>query len=85
MTSEGVKVAAERFWRNDPFYPNPNVKCEQDAALWDVFKHRFLKTSAERMASKGSDERTRELPGQLIAKIVDTVGVYPKGVPSGLE
>lgn len=33
MTSEGVKIAAERFWRNDPFYPNPNTKCEQDAVL----------------------------------------------------
>lgn len=85
MTSEGVKIAAERFWRNDPFYPNPNAKCQQDAALWDGFKHRFLKTSAEIMASKGSDERTRELPGQLIARIVDTVGVYSKGVPTGLE
>ncbi|KAK0754295.1 zinc finger protein-domain-containing protein [Schizothecium vesticola] len=51
MTSEGVKIAAERFWRNDPFYPNPNAKCEEDAALWDVFEHRFLKTSAEMMAS----------------------------------
>lgn len=84
MTAEGVKIAAERFWRNDPFYPNPDAKCEKDAALWDVFKNRFLETSAEMMAHKGSDETTRQLPGQLIARIVDTVGVYSKGVPTGL-
>jgi hypothetical protein len=76
MTSEGVKIAAERFWRNDPFYPNPNAKCEEDVALWDVFKHRFLKTSAEMMACK--DETTRGLPELLIARIVDTIGVYSK-------
>jgi len=85
MTPEGVKIAAERFWRNDPFYPNPNAKCEEDAALWDVFKHRFLKTSAEVIARMHKDETTKGLPGQLIARIVDTVGVYSKGVPSTLE
>ena len=80
MTSEGVKIAAERFWRNDPFYPNPNTKCEQDAVLWHVFKQRFLEASAKVMADK--DERIRALPGQLIDRIVDTVGVYSRGVPS---
>jgi len=83
ITPEGVKIATERFWRNESFYPNLNAKCEEDAALWDVFKHRFLKTSAEMMAYK--DETTKGLPGQLIARIVDTVGVYSKGVPSVLE
>jgi len=67
MTPEGVKIAVERFWRNDPFYQSPNANCEEDAAPWDVFKHRFLKTSAEMVACK--DETTRGLLEQLIARI----------------
>jgi len=31
------------------------------------------------------DKITKGLPGQLIARIVDTVGLYSKGVPSVLE
>ncbi|KAK1829236.1 zinc finger protein-domain-containing protein [Podospora conica] len=80
LTQEGLTIAAGRFWRNDPFYPNPDVRCEADAALWDVFKHRFLKTSAEILA--GRDQITRTLPGKLIARIVETVGVYSKEGPS---
>lgn len=81
MTTEGVKMAAESFWRNDPYYPNPNARCEKDAALWSVFKNRFLETSAEMMmAHKDEATRALELPGLLIARIVDTVGVYSKGV-----
>jgi hypothetical protein len=81
MSPEGVRLAAERFWRNDPFYPNPraNLKCEKDTALWEVFKNRFLETSGKVMASK--DEVIRELPGQFIARVVETIGVYSKGVP----
>jgi hypothetical protein len=79
MSPEGVRLAAERFWRNDPFYPNPRAKCEKDTALWEVFKNRFLETSGKVMASK--DEVIRELPGQFIARVVETIGVYSKGVP----
>jgi len=81
MTIEGVNIAAERFWRNDPYYPNPNARCEKVAALWDVFKDRLLETSAEMMvAHKDEAIRALGLPGLLIARIVDTVGVYSKGV-----
>ncbi|KAK3385367.1 hypothetical protein B0H63DRAFT_543684 [Podospora didyma] len=34
MSVDGVRLAAERFWRHDPFYPNPDAKCEKDTALW---------------------------------------------------
>ncbi|KAK3323873.1 zinc finger protein-domain-containing protein [Cercophora scortea] len=80
MSAEGVRIAAERFWRNDPFYPNPDAKCEEDMALWEVFKNRFLETSGKVMALK--DEAIRQLPKQFIARVVETIGVYSKGVPS---
>ncbi|EAQ87451.1 hypothetical protein CHGG_04070 [Chaetomium globosum CBS 148.51] len=37
----GIRLAAERFWRNDPFYPNPDAKCEEDKALWEDLKTGF--------------------------------------------
>ncbi|KAK3291354.1 zinc finger protein-domain-containing protein [Chaetomium fimeti] len=80
MSVDGVRLAAERFWRNDPFYPNPNAKCKEDVGLWELFKSRFLETSGKVMASK--DETIRRLPEQFITRIVETIGVYSKGVPS---
>ncbi|KAK3680565.1 zinc finger protein-domain-containing protein [Podospora appendiculata] len=80
MSADGVRLAAERFWRNDPFYPHPDAKRERDTALWEVFKDRFLETSGKVMALK--DEAVRRLPEQFIARIVETIGVYSKGVPS---
>ncbi|KAK0619128.1 zinc finger protein-domain-containing protein [Immersiella caudata] len=62
MTGEGMKIAAERFWRNDPFYPNPNAKCEEDVALWEVFRGRFLETRAKMLA--GKDEAIRGVPSR---------------------
>ena len=79
MDTAGVQRAAERFWRNDPYYPTPDVKCQEDALLWETFKNRFLATSAKIMERKA--EAIRKLPEQLIARIVETVGVYSKGVP----
>ena len=84
MTLDGVKIAAERFWRNDPYLLNPSAKCEEDVALWEVFKRRFLETSAEMMAHEDEAIKEMDLPGMLVARIVETVGVYSKGVPSAL-
>jgi hypothetical protein len=79
MDEKGVKRAAERFWRNDPFYPNPDCKCEDDQQLWDLFKDRFLDTS--RSILQGADWTIQRLPGQLVARIIETVGVYTTGIP----
>ncbi|KAM7216753.1 Zinc finger domain containing protein [Rhypophila decipiens] len=64
MTMEGVHLAAERFWRNDPYYPTPTStsgtsgdasnnnlknKTGNDAFLWKTFKRRFLELGARIM------------------------------------
>lgn len=79
MGEEGVRVAAERFWRNDPFYPNPDYKCPEDERLWRVFRDRFLEASSEILREEA--EEVRRLPGMLLVeRIVETVGVYKSGV-----
>lgn len=79
MGEEGVRVAAERFWRNDPFYPNPDYKCPGDERLWRVFRDRFLEASSEILREEA--EEVRRLPGMLLVeRIVETVGVYKSGV-----
>ncbi|KAH6632541.1 zinc finger protein-domain-containing protein [Chaetomium tenue] len=77
MSVNGIRIAAERFWRNDPFYPNPDAKCEKDTALWEVFKDRFLDTSRKVMAE--AEPATRQLPEQFIARVVETIGFIRKG------
>ncbi|KAK4443831.1 zinc finger protein-domain-containing protein [Podospora aff. communis PSN243] len=80
MTTKGVQQAVEKFWRNDPYYPNPDTKCEEDASLWNTFKTCFLDTSAEIMASKPVG--IRHLPEEFINRVVDSIRVYSKGVPT---
>jgi hypothetical protein len=53
MDEQGVRVAAERFWRNDPFYPNPDGKCAEDERLWCAFRDRFLEASGEILEGRG--------------------------------
>ncbi|KAH6617815.1 zinc finger protein-domain-containing protein [Chaetomium sp. MPI-SDFR-AT-0129] len=81
MSIEGVERAAECFWRNDPFYPGPGVKCERDMEIWEVFRDRFLGTSARILTLR--DEATQKLPGQFISRVVETVGMYSKGTTLG--
>lgn len=78
MNREGVEVAAQRFWRNDPFYPNPDCKCPEDDRLWRVFRDRYLDTSGSFLHDE-CDE-IRRLPEMLVARIVETVGAYKRGV-----
>jgi hypothetical protein len=78
MDEQGVRIAAERFWRNDPFYPSPDYKCAEDERLWHAFRDRFLDASGEML--KGEAEHVRRLPGMLVARIVETAGLYKKGV-----
>lgn len=78
LDTEGINMAAERFWRNDPFYPNPDYKCPADQHLWEQFRDRFLETSGLILRDKGQHEQS--LPGLLVARIVETIGMYNKGV-----
>jgi hypothetical protein len=86
MTLEGVHRAVARFWRNNPFYPNPDTKCEEDELVWEAFRGRFLDTSGKIMAFKfkeGSRDML-DLPEQFVKRIIETVGMYSRGVPTGL-
>lgn len=79
MTEEGVHIAAERFWRNDPFFPNPDCKgCLEDERLWQVFRERYLDSSMAILREE--TEAVQRLPAMLVARIVETVGMYKRGV-----
>lgn len=41
----GVEQAVSAFYRNDPYFPRPGRANEEDKALWNTFKERFLATS----------------------------------------
>ncbi|KXX76577.1 hypothetical protein MMYC01_206644 [Madurella mycetomatis] len=77
MNAEGIEVAVERFWRNDPFYPNPDCKCPEDERLWRVFCDRYLETSG--LFLHDERDEIRRLPKMLVARIVATVGAYKRG------
>jgi len=79
MTEEGVRIAAERFWRNDPFFPNPDCKgCPEDERLWQAFRGRYLDSS--RVILREETEAVQRLPGMVVARIVETIGVYTRGI-----
>lgn len=94
MTPEGVNMAVERFWSNDPFYPNPGRgvgrRNERDEVLWKVFKERFLETSEKVMQLKcglkggdggGEGELQKSLPGRFLKRVEETAGVNSRGIP----
>lgn len=46
MDEGGVEQAVAAFYRNDPFYPRPGRDNDEDQALWEEFRDRFLEASA---------------------------------------
>ncbi|OQE15919.1 hypothetical protein PENSTE_c026G09734 [Penicillium steckii] len=57
MDSEGVAQAVSAFWRNDPFYPQP----EKEPLLWSVFREQYIRTSDAcgwNMSEKMEERRT---------------------------
>lgn len=55
---DGVRQLERGFYFNDPYYPRPISEHPQDVALWNVFKKRYLATSAA--------FTTSEMPTQFI-------------------
>jgi hypothetical protein len=45
--SQGLKQLVDGFWWNDPYYPRPGSKNENDRNLWEVFKKAYLEASDE--------------------------------------
>ena len=59
----------------DPFFPHPDCKgCEGDERPWRVFRDRYLSQSREILC--GEEGSVRMVPDMLVARIVETVGVY---------
>ncbi|KAI0808787.1 zinc finger protein-domain-containing protein [Xylaria sp. FL0064] len=70
MDEAGMKQAARAFWRNDPFYPRPPGRDDEQrdgVGLWSHFKRAFLDASAEVIGP--DDEERRHLPGLLLELI----------------
>ncbi|KAK1831308.1 zinc finger protein-domain-containing protein [Podospora conica] len=74
MDMIGVRAAADKFWRNDPYYPTPDTRNDEDRALWVAFRTRFLETSKEIL--KDQDVETRKLPMMFIVQVIETVRDY---------
>jgi hypothetical protein len=45
--SQGLKQLVDGFWWNDPYYPRPGSKNENDKTLWEIFKKAYLEASDE--------------------------------------
>ena len=84
MDMEGVEHAAEKFVKNDPYYPRPS-KNERDMLLWKIFKRRFLRTSeAILLGEKTSEGLGRsQFPGLLIKRIEEKCPVKNGGLSGG--
>lgn len=74
MDMIGVRAAADKFWRNDPYYPTPDYRNDDDKAIWIAFRERFLVTSKEIL--KDEDDEIRKLPMQLMVQVLENVGNY---------
>jgi hypothetical protein len=42
----GLKKIVDAFFWNDPYYPRPNSKNDEDEKLWVVFSKRYLEVSS---------------------------------------
>ncbi|KAM3499874.1 hypothetical protein MY10362_006908 [Beauveria mimosiformis] len=77
MNEKGMRQAAMSFWRNDPFYPRPGAKNEEDQRLWRVFEQRFLDASSFLLS--GESDEIKTLPDVLIRMIRDNRHTWAKG------
>ncbi|KAM3530923.1 hypothetical protein NHJ13051_001151 [Beauveria bassiana] len=76
MNEEGMRRAAMCFWRNDPYYPRPGAKNEEDQRLWRVFEQRFLETSSFLLS--GESDEIQMLPDVLMRIIRDNRDTWTK-------
>jgi hypothetical protein len=67
LNEDGVRKAAAAFLRNDPYFPRPGKEDVEDAALWEVFRGRFLERSAQILTCE--TERVKGLSGVLVEEI----------------
>lgn len=66
MDETGVDQAVARFFVNDPYYPRPHSKMNDDEILWQTFKNYYL-TISNRIV----DAKYEHLPAQFIQKVSD--------------
>ncbi len=66
MNENGVEEAVKSFFRNDPYYPRPMAKDQNDGGLWESFSRRYLETSLLFV-----DKEKKDLPTLFIAKCVE--------------
>ena len=72
----GCRQAAQAFWANDPYYPRPTNKDEQE--LWKRFEYHYLKQAGRILTI--SEEGVKRLPAFFI-ECVKSIGNqrYPDG------
>jgi hypothetical protein len=79
----GLESIARAFWRNDPYYPQPDSTCLRDRELWDVFAAEYKRVGREVVrasARRGEDVGVLcELVERAVTRIVDTRGKWKTG------
>ncbi|KAK8221137.1 zinc finger protein-domain-containing protein [Phyllosticta capitalensis] len=88
MNSEGVKRAVDAFWVNDPYYPRPpkrgddeteheaarkNPHFAADKALWCIFSAQYLRMSRNILVELGKPE-WEQLPVEFVTGVEHRAG-----------
>jgi hypothetical protein len=59
----GIERAALAYVRNDPFWPRPASDVQADRDIWEIFRVRFLESSALILGTSS------ELPQMFVSRV----------------
>lgn len=62
----GIEAMARAFWRNDPYYPRPYQKAEEDRRLWEVFAEEYRKVGMEIVGEDGVMQK-------MVSKVIQRI------------
>ncbi|KAF4864970.1 hypothetical protein CGCSCA1_v014078 [Colletotrichum siamense] len=82
--SQGIRMAADAFWQNDPYYPRPNKDTTTDEYLyWSIFKDVYM-TKGKEILGEGAtqpEEFITLIEAEAEEKQVDLVMRGPPKAP----
>jgi hypothetical protein len=76
----GLEVIAREFWRNDPYFPQPDSAHEKDQKLWEIFAREYQRVGTRIVQTSPREgenvEKLCALVRGAIVKIVETKGKW---------
>jgi Zinc finger protein len=66
MNAEGVEQAVKAAENNDPYFPKPHQKRENDLKLWEHFKSSYLWASSKIIEADQVNDEVKALPATFI-------------------